>query len=77
MLTVIATLPFLAALALAALTILSIVHDSGAKIIAALAGRSQLSEATFATRPVKVRFSARQVPARRSVRVAPQLRAAA
>lgn len=77
MLTVLATLPFLAALAVAVLAIVSCLSADGRKVLLALRGESPLAHAALATRPVTVRFSPRSVPLRRQVSVVPQLRVAA
>jgi hypothetical protein len=77
MLTVLATLPFLAALAVAAIAIAVCLHESGAKVLLALRGQSPLAEAALVTRPVTVRFSPRSAPVRRPISAAPRWRAAA
>lgn len=77
MLNALVTLPFLLALAGAALFVWDAVHNNRAKIIAALKGRSLLAEAAIATAPVSIRHSARQVPVRASVRPSVRWRAAA
>lgn len=77
MLVALATLPFLAAIWLGAVVIANLLEQDGAKITAALQGRSLLAEPVVSTRPVVVRMTARRSPAQRPMRVAPQLRAAA
>jgi hypothetical protein len=77
LLTVLATLPFLAALGLAGVAIAATWAESGNKVLLALKGRSPLAEPAFATLPVTVRFSPRPAPQRRSVAVQPRWRAAA
>ncbi|MFC7537629.1 hypothetical protein ACFQPG_09655 [Sphingomonas sp. GCM10030256] len=77
MLIALAALPFLAGLWLAAVVIASAVEEDGAKIVAALRGRSLLAEPAVSTRPVVVQFASRRVAARRPMRVEAQLRAAA
>jgi hypothetical protein len=76
MLTVLATLPFVLGLTLAAGVIAHLLLESGDKMLAALKGESLLARPVLATRPVTVRVSARpqRVQVRRS---APQWRAAA
>lgn len=77
MLTVLATLPFLAALGVAALTLQASVGGNWRKIVAALQGRSLLAQPLLSTRPVSVRFSGR-APSLRPARTAvPRWRAAA
>jgi hypothetical protein len=74
LLTVLATIPFLAALGIAMVALQATFGGSRDKILAALRGESQ---ATFAvTRPVTVRFSPRPVRAQ-PMRAAPRLRVAA
>ena len=77
MLTVLATLSFLAAAALAALVIASALREDGGKILLALRGQSPLAQPPLALRPVTVRFSERSAPVRRPVTAAPRLRVAA
>ncbi len=76
LLTVLATLPFIAALAVACIALQATVSGKGEQIVAALRGRSPLSE-QLATRPVTVKFSPRRAPARLPLRAEPRLRAAA
>ena len=76
MLTALATLPFVLALALAAGVVAHLLRESGDKMLAALKGESLLARPVLTTRPVIVRMSAR--PQRIAVRQsAPQWRAAA
>jgi hypothetical protein len=77
MLTVLATLPFLAGSGLAALVIASALREDGAKILLALRGQSPLAQPPIALRPVTVRFSGRPAQVRRPVTAAPRLRVAA
>ena len=77
MLNALVSLPFLLALAIAALTLWHAVSDSAPKILSALKGQSPLAEALIATRPVTVRYAPRQVPARTPIRTSAQWRAAA
>ena len=77
MLTVLATLPFLAALAVAVIAIAACLHDNGSRVLLALQGKSPLAEGELATRPVTVRVSQRSAQARRTVSAAPRWRAAA
>lgn len=76
MLTVLASLPFIAGLVLSAAIIARMLKDDGAKIRAALAGRSLLSEPVMSTRPVTVRTVSRSRVSQ-PLRAAPMLRAAA
>ena len=77
MLTVLTSLVVFLTLGVAAAAIAAIVLDDGHKIMAALAGRSLLSQ-PVPTRPLTVRFSPRYpAQAQRSVRVKAELRAAA
>ena len=69
-----ATLAFLAALWLLAMIIAEMLGDSGAKISAALSGRSPLTTAP-SIRPIAGRVSQRS--RQRALRAQPQLRAAA
>lgn len=76
MLTALATLPFLLALALSAGVLVRLLQVDGNKMVAALKGESLLARPVLSTRPMTVRLSAR--PQRVSVRQsAPQWRAAA
>ena len=77
LLTVLATLPFLAALAVAVLAIAATVNGNGDKVRLALQGKSPLAAPPLATRPVTVRFSPRQAPVRRALHAEPRWRAAA
>jgi hypothetical protein len=77
MLTVLVSLAFLLTLGLAGIALVAMVVDDGAKIVAALAGRSFLASPPL-LRPVTVRFSpAYPRQSRRPVHVQPELRAAA
>lgn len=76
MLTLLATLPFLLALALAAGVMADLLRSDGNKMLAALKGESLLATPVLTTRPTTVRLTAR--PQRVSVRrSAPRWRAAA
>lgn len=77
MLTVLVTLPFIAALAVAVLAIVSCLNSNGAKVLLALRGQSPLAQPPLATRPINVRFNPRSAPAHRPVTVGPRLRVAA
>lgn len=66
MMTVLATLPFLAALAVAAIVIVGMLQENGGKMLAALRGESLLATPVLSTRPVVVRMSSR--PQRVTVR---------
>ena len=77
LLTLLATLPFLGALAFAALAIAATVRVHGDKVLLALQGKSPLAAPPLATRPVTVRFSPRQAPVRRVLHAEPRWRAAA
>ena len=77
MLTVLVSLAFLLTLGLAGIALMAMVVDDGAKIVAALAGRSWLATPPL-MRPMTVRFSPRDpVRAQRAVNAQPELRAAA
>lgn len=77
MMNALVTLPFLVALSLAALALWHTLAESAPKVLAALKGRSLMSEGPMATRPVTVRYAPRQVPVLAPVRTAAQWRAAA
>lgn len=77
MLNALVTLPFLLALATAALVAWEAIGANRAKIAAALKGRSLLVEPTLATRPVSIRYSARKAPVRAIVKPSAQWRVAA
>ena len=77
LLTVLATLPFLAALGLAAVVLGSALAENKSKVLLALKGQSPLSQPVLATRPVTVRFSSRPAPARRNAAAQPRWRVAA
>ena len=77
MLNALVSLPFLLALAVAGFAVWQTLLESAPKVLAALGGRSLLAESPLATRPVKVRYAPRQVPARAPVRTSAQWRAAA
>ena len=76
LLTVLATVPFLAGLSLAVLTLHASIGGNWNKIVAALRGQSQLAIAS-ATRPVIVRFSPRAERSRQPLRAEPRWRVAA
>ena len=77
MLAPFATLAFLVTLWLLAKLALDWIAEDGARIAAALAGRSMLARPPQSVRPVSVRFQPRAGSVRRPVRVAPEWRAAA
>ena len=68
-------LAFAAVIALSALVLAETVRDNVAKIVAALEGRSFLSQPLLFTRPVTVSIVSRRVS--RPLTAQPQLRAAA
>lgn len=68
-------LAFAAVIALSALVLAETLQDNFAKIVAALEGRSFLSQPLLVTRPVTVRIVSRRVS--RPLTARPQLRAAA
>lgn len=68
-------LAFSAVFALAAMVLAETLGGNASKIVAALEGRSQLTEPLLVTRPVSVRVASRRVSC--PVTVQPQLRAAA
>ena len=76
MLAAFATAAFLTTLWMIVTVAVSMVGESGSKILAALKGQSFLATAPIEIAPVTVRVSQRARPAR-PVRVQPQLRAAA
>jgi hypothetical protein len=76
LLTVLATLPFLAGLSFALLTLRAVVGGNWSKIAAALRGESKLAIAN-STRPVAVRFSPRPERSRQPLRAEPRWRVAA
>ena len=71
------TLAFLATLWLIARMALELADGSGARIIAALDGRSMLALPPQSVRPISVRFQPRAESVRRVVRAQPEWRAAA
>ncbi|WP_114227963.1 MULTISPECIES: hypothetical protein [Sphingomonas] len=73
LLTVLATLPFLAALGVAILALTATIGGSGDRILAALRGEMP---STVVSRPVSVRFNPRPVRVQ-PVRAEPRWRAAA
>ena len=77
MLAPLATLAFLATLWLVARIALELADDSGARIVAALRGRSMLACPPQSVRPISVRFQPRAESARRPMRARPEWRAAA
>ena len=77
MLTPLATLAFLATLWLVAKLALDWVAEDGAKIAAALAGKSLLAQPPQSVRPVTVRYQPRAESVRRPLRASPEWRAAA
>ena len=76
MLAPLATLAFLATLWLVVRMALELADRSGAKIIAALRGRSMLATVQ-SVRPISVHFQPRAELGRRPMRAPPQWRAAA
>jgi hypothetical protein len=76
MIAPLATLVFLSALWLVAKVALEHAGD-GAKIVAALRGRSMLAVPPPSVRPISVRFRPRAEAVRRPVRAQPEWRAAA
>jgi hypothetical protein len=76
MLPVLASLPFIAGLVLAVAVVMHMLKRDGAKIRAALLGRSLLAQPVLATRPVTVRTVSRSRVSQ-PLRAAPLLRAAA
>ena len=77
MLTVLATLLFIAGAGLAVVVIASALQEDGGKILLALRGQSPLAQPPLVLRPVTVRFSERSAPVRRPVTAPPRLRVAA
>lgn len=72
-----ATLAFLATLWLVARIALELADGSGAKILAALRGRSILAFPPQSVRPITVRFQPRAESVPRPLRAQPEWRAAA
>ncbi len=77
MLAPIATLAFLTALWLVVKWALDMIAEDGAKIAAALTGRSMLAHPPQSVRPVTVRYQPRAGLAHRQMRTQPEWRAAA
>jgi uncharacterized protein involved in response to NO len=77
MLAPLATLAFLATLWLAARLALELGDETGAKMLAALRGKSMLARPPQSVRPVTVRYQPRSASVRRPVHVQPEWRAAA
>ncbi|RST31072.1 hypothetical protein HMF7854_09655 [Sphingomonas ginkgonis] len=77
MLAAVAILPFLVTVTMLALFAIDTWQQEGAKIVAALKGRSWAAEPVLATRPVTVRFSGRGPVQRVPVRAQAGWRAAA
>nr|WP_294167342.1 hypothetical protein [uncultured Sphingomonas sp.] len=77
MLNALVTLASLFVLGLAGLAMWQTLVANRAKVVAALQGRSQLAEATLATRPVRVRYATRAAPVRATVKPAAEWRVAA
>lgn len=77
MLAPIATLAFLATLWLVAKWVLDLAFVDGAKIAAALAGRSMLAQPAQSVRPVSLRYQPQAGSVRRPLHVQPEWRAAA
>ena len=77
MLFPLATIAFLATLWLIARCAVEAMANDGAKIIAALAGRSMLANPPQSVRPVTLRYRPRPDSARRPVHARPEWRAAA
>jgi hypothetical protein len=76
LLTVLATLPFVAGLSLALLSLYEVIGSNWSKIAVALRGQSKLAVANF-TRPVTVRLSPRPERSRQPLRAEPRWRVAA
>ena len=77
MLAPLATLTFLTVLWLIAKLAADLVAEDGAKIVAALTGRSMLARPPQSVRPISVRFQQQALPARLPVHAQPEWRAAA
>ena len=77
MIAPLATLAFLATIWLVARIALDMVDGTGAKVMAALRGRSMIAQPPQSVRPVTVRFQPRAESVRRPMRVQPEWRAAA
>ena len=77
MLNALVTLASLFVLGMAGLVMWETLVGNGAKVLAALRGRSPLAEAAFATRPVTVRYAPQAVAVRVAVRPAAEVRVAA
>ena len=77
MLAPLATLAFLAALWLAGKWMLDLIDQDGAKIAAALVGRSMLAEPPRSVRQLSVRYRPQAAPVRRPLHARPEWRAAA
>jgi len=77
MLAPLATLTFLTGLWLAAKLLLDLFAADGAKVAAALGGRSAMARPPHTVRPISVRFQQRAAPVRRALRAQPEWRAAA
>lgn len=77
MLAPLATLAFLATLWCVARIVLEMADGSGARILAAVRGKSMLAVPPQSVRPLSVRFQARAESVRRPVRARPEWRAAA
>ncbi|CAA9502331.1 MAG: hypothetical protein AVDCRST_MAG09-808 [uncultured Sphingomonas sp.] len=77
MLNALVTLASLFVLGVAGVVIWETLVANGAKVLAALHGRSPLAEAAIATRPVTVRYAPRPAPMRATVKPAAELRVAA
>lgn len=77
MLNVLTTLASLFVLGMAGLVVWGTLIANGAKVMAALNGRSHLAEAAFGTRPVTVHYAPRPASVRVVVRPAAELRVAA
>lgn len=77
MLAPLATLAFLAIVWFVARVALDMVAEDGAKIVAALRGRSIIAQPPLALRPISVRYQPRAGSVRRPAHAQPEWRAAA
>jgi len=77
MLAPLVTLAFLATIWLVTKLALDMADGTGAKVIAALRGRSLLAQPAPSARPISVRFQPRAGSVRRPMHVQPEWRAAA
>jgi hypothetical protein len=77
MLNALVTLASLFVLGMAGLVMWDTLVANGAKVLAALHGRSPLADAPLATRPVTIRYAPRAAAMRVAVRPAAEVRVAA